>query len=78
MPDGRRTKILWMTKERIGEALRLKGVLSGSDDVSISKTLPGVQDYPSIVSLPAPGCWTLSLATASRSLGWITIRAFQT
>lgn len=74
MPDGRRTKILWITAEQQKEPLRLEGVLAlGSE--RISQELRGSQNFPSIINIPEPGCWTLTLSTSSSQLGSISLRA---
>lgn len=75
MPDGRRTKILWMTAERPRKQVLLNGVLERDKSVMIYQDLPGTQDFPSIVDVPEPGCWTFTLLSGSENLGSISLMA---
>ncbi|MDQ1627065.1 MAG: hypothetical protein QOI54_809 [Actinomycetota bacterium] len=75
MPDGRNTKVLWLTRQRQDAPVTLTGVLTDDSDVKISQELSGAYDFPSIVDLPAPGCWRLSLIGQKGSLGSIKVPA---
>lgn len=57
---GRNNKVLWVTRSAVGAAgpLHIDAVLAGSGR-EVRRTVSGVG--PSIVDLPEPGCWQLSL-----------------
>jgi hypothetical protein len=63
--DGRSNKILWISREpRNGATLKITGTSDKGDSMSASQAAdasPG-EIYPSIVDVPAPGCWHLNLA----------------
>jgi len=63
--DGRSNKILWISREpRNGSALKITGTTDKGDSMSALQAAdasPG-EIYPSIVNVPAPGCWHLNLA----------------
>ena len=61
LPD-RSNKILWVSKIPLSapDALMIRATLAGSTRV-VSTSVPGGPG-PSIVDLPAPGCWTLHLS----------------
>lgn len=75
---GTRTneKILWLLplRKRVGPRLVISGHKDGSTTVTYRRRLaeagsgdtPG-HDYPSILDLPVPGCWKLTLRTAKIS-----------
>jgi len=57
---GRNNKILWVTRpDSAGYPLDIAAVRAGSDGTVVHRHLEG--PGPSIVDLPRPGCWTLSL-----------------
>jgi hypothetical protein len=64
MPDGGATKILWLiTSRNTGRTLTVKGINHSTPD-SMRQTFPRageVGQYPSILNIPSPGCWTLTL-----------------
>jgi hypothetical protein len=74
MPDGRNTKILWLTKERQAGSVTLSGVLADGE-ARVTKVLEGGYDFPSIIDLPKAGCWRLSLNGQQGSLGSIDVEA---
>jgi hypothetical protein len=58
-PD-RNNKVLWVTRpDSAGYPLDIAAVRAGSDGTVVHRHLEG--PGPSIVDLPQPGCWTLSL-----------------
>ena len=63
--DGRSNKILWISREpRNGATLEITGTSERGGSMSASQSAdasPG-EIYPSIVDVPAPGCWHLNLA----------------
>ena len=75
---GTRTneKILWIVskRKRVGPRLAISGRKDGSTTVTYRRRLaeagsvdpPGYQ-YPSILDLPVPGCWKLTLRTGKVS-----------
>ena len=76
-PGTRRTeKILWILpkRKRVGPRLVISGRKDGSTAVTYrrrlaatgSEQVPGY-NYPSILDLPVPGCWKLTLRTAKIS-----------
>jgi hypothetical protein len=68
--DGRSNKILWISREpRNGATLKITGSSDKGDSMSASQAAdasPG-EIYPSIVDVPAPGCWHLNLAWGSNT-----------
>jgi len=66
---GRRNKILWVARRTPDASpLRIRAQrMSGSSPVgsSVSRKVPGGPG-PSIVNLPAPGCWRLTLRWSGR------------
>jgi hypothetical protein len=56
---GRNNKILWVARVGWGAPLQIQARLTGSD-LSATRTVDGGPG-PSIVDLPAPGCWSLDL-----------------
>ena len=75
-PDGANTKILWRTAGILGglriSAMRLDGTETFQQTLASIATPWGI--YPSIVSVPVPGCWLLTLRGAGRG-GVIVLRA---
>ena len=69
-------KILWIVsrRKRVGPRLVISGRKDGSTAVTYRRRLaeagsaqvPG-HNYPSILDLPVPGCWKLTLRTAKIS-----------
>jgi len=75
-PDGQNTKVLWRTAG-IESGLRISAIrLDGKE--RFQQTLAPVAVprglYPSIVNVPVPGCWLLTLRGAGRG-GVIVVRA---
>lgn len=56
---GRNNKILWVARVGWGAPLQIQARLTGSDR-SATRTVDGGPG-PSIIDLPAPGCWSLDL-----------------
>ena len=57
---GRNNKILWVSRpDSVGVPLDIAAVRAGSDGTVVHRHLGG--PGPSIVDLPQPGCWTLTL-----------------
>lgn len=77
MPDGRSTKILWVIEHaRADRVLTIEGRnLAGSGTLHqlVPRALSPATDYPSIVDVPAPGCWLLRL-TSGTVRGTVTVR----
>ena len=75
-PDGANTKILWRTAGILGglriSATRLDGTETFQQTLASIATPWGI--YPSIVNVPVPGCWLLTLRGAGRG-GVIVLRA---
>lgn len=69
-PDGRSTKILWNIQNvNSGNDIQITGKkLSGGQD-TFQQTFPvassPLDDYPSIVNVPSPGCWQLTLKSGT-------------
>jgi hypothetical protein len=75
---GTRTneKILWLVskRKRVGPRLAISGRKDGSTTVTYRRRLaavgsvdPPAYQYPSILDLPVPGCWKLTLRTGKVS-----------
>lgn len=69
-PDGRSTKILWYTvNPHSSNDLELTGKHLSTDHTSFRQSIPmatsPVGDYPSIVTIPTPGCWQLQLQSGT-------------
>jgi hypothetical protein len=85
-PGGKGTKIMWVPThpERIGLSLAITGMrLDGPGDFRLSKrvaygfTPPLVGPlFPSIINIPSPGCWLLTLRTG-RTAGIAVFRALE-
>jgi hypothetical protein len=68
-PRDHNNKILWVARKTNGSALRIRAQLmagSGRVGAPVSRTITGGPG-PSIVNLPAPGCWRLSLRWAGQT-----------
>lgn len=65
-PD-RSNKILWVSREAVepGDQLKIVAVLDGTD-VRAEQTVAGGPG-PSLVDLPRPGCWHLTLTWSGRT-----------
>ncbi len=68
-PDGRSTKILWYTvNPHSSNDLELTGKHMSTDHTSFRQSIPMASpagDYPSIVTIPTPGCWQLQLQSGT-------------
>jgi hypothetical protein len=64
-PQGRADKILWyVSRGKTSRTLTIAGKnLSGSETSRQSFPVTGGRSYPSIVDVPAAGCWRLTLRT---------------
>ncbi|GAA1526086.1 hypothetical protein GCM10009827_048580 [Dactylosporangium maewongense] len=59
-PDGSSNKILWVAKDPTPPGdLQIDATRTGTQDV-VRRTVPGGPG-PSIIDLPQPGCWRLTL-----------------
>jgi hypothetical protein len=59
-PAARRNnKILWVARVSTGGSLRIRAQLTGSGRTAARRVDGG--PGPSIIDLPAPGCWSLDL-----------------
>jgi hypothetical protein len=68
-PRDHNNKILWVARRANGAALRIRAQrMVGSDRIGapVSRTIAGGPG-PSIVNLPAPGCWRFTLRWASQT-----------
>jgi hypothetical protein len=68
-PRDHNNKILWVARRANGTALRIRAQrMVGSDRIGapVSRTIAGGPG-PSIVNLPAPGCWRFTLRWASQT-----------
>jgi len=75
-PDGQNTKVLWRTAG-IESGLRISAIrLDGRERFAQTLAPVAVQRglYPSIVNVPVPGCWLLTLRGGGRG-GVIVLRA---
>lgn len=71
-PDGRNTKILWVIDNpQAGNELEIIGTNLSTTSDSFHETdqeaLSPPTDYPSIVTVPTPGCWLFTLKSGSVS-----------
>ncbi len=75
-PDGRiNMKILWELRRGSAMVLRLQGRRldgSGSFSEPLSSTSSNPRQFPSIVSVPTPGCWRLTLKTG-KTTGHVSV-----
>lgn len=76
--EGRTTKVLWQLSDAVGHAaLTVHGTdLTGGGEFeqSFPEAVAPQGDYPSIIELPEPGCWRLSL-TVGDAQGVVTVRS---
>jgi hypothetical protein len=74
MAPGRNTKILWWVKGAGNDPLVIHGreSASGRRFTQRVESIGGGQ-YPSIVVVPAKGCWTLDETVSGRYVGTISI-----
>ena len=74
-PDGRISmKILWESRRRITLGLAVRGRRldgSGSFSQQLSPTSSNPRQFPSIINVPAPGCWRLTL-TAGKATATVS------
>lgn len=72
MPDGRNTKVLWLVPNPAEGQLEVRG--STPDGATLSQRFDGAGNYPSILIIPAPGCWTFSISVGrEKQIGSITV-----
>jgi hypothetical protein len=68
-PDGRSTKILWYTANpHASNDMQITGKKLSADQAMFQQTFPMASpagDYPSIVTIPTPGCWELQLQSGT-------------
>lgn len=64
--EDKNNKILWVSRVSSGDpaSLRIRAVLTGSG-LTATRTVEGGPG-PSVIDLPAPGCWSLDLTWGSR------------
>ncbi len=71
---GTQTKILWWAEDSGSDPLVIHGHESRtSGDFTQSVDGIGGGQYPSIVNVPTPGCWTLTETVGNQTVGAITI-----
>jgi hypothetical protein len=65
--QDRNNKILWVSKQRVemGDQLKISAALDGTDVKAEDKVDGG--PGPSIIDLPQPGCWRLTLSWSGRT-----------
>ena len=71
LPGGGSTKILWVPRRPLSSTLsilgrRLHGAGTFRQDVRSARGPSGIV-FPSIVDVPEPGCWLLTVGTGRRS-----------
>lgn len=73
MPNGGTTKILWWAAQASDGPLVIHG--TAAEGAAFTQTVPGLGNgqYPSIVDVPAKGCWTLRTTVRGREVGAITV-----
>src|SRR5262249_48865545 len=80
-PGGAATKILWVVQNGTGSAqLQITGTELAPESGSFQQTVPPASspsnNSPSIVVVPSPGCWQLTLQTGSATASatfWVTV-----
>lgn len=73
--NGIHTKILWTLRRGRAAELRLQGQrIDHSGTFSQRFPLTGTRQFPSIVNVPRPGCWRLTLK-AGKATGRVTVIA---
>ncbi len=70
--NGVNMKILWQLRHTHAHSLQIEGRRSGGG--TFTQRLPGGQQFPSIISIPVPGCWHLTL-TAGPTSSHLTLLA---
>ena len=75
-PDGRISmKVLWELRRGGAMVLRVQGTrLDGSGTFSERLPSTGATQFPSIINVPTPGCWRLTLR-AGRTKGYVSVLA---
>lgn len=74
-PDGRvSTKILWELRHGGGPELRVQGRRLDGSGSFIQQLQGGGVQFPSIITVPKPGCWRLTLTTGKLT-GRVTVIA---
>ena len=65
--EDRNNKILWVSKQRVemGDTLKIAATLDGTTTKAEDKVDGG--PGPSIIDLPQPGCWRLTLSWSGRT-----------
>ena len=76
-PDGRSTKILWYTvNPHASNDMQITGKQLSAEHATFQQTFPKATsprgDYPSIVTIPTPGCWQLQLQSGT-DIGAVTV-----
>ena len=76
-PDGRSTKILWYTvNPHASNDLQITGKKLSAEHATFQQTFPMATsprgDYPSIVTIPTPGCWQVQLQSGT-DIGAVTV-----
>ena len=74
--DGKNTKILWLPKRENSGPLVIKAASVEGDDMELS-VAGGSGGYPSHVTVPRPGCWTMEVQAADSVLGSVTLKAVE-
>jgi hypothetical protein len=71
-PDHTAAKILWVVRHSgVGQQIEIAGQnLTGAGMVQqradgVAPAAPGYREFPSIVELPTPGCWRLTLTSGA-------------
>lgn len=75
MSDGRNTKILWILESSASNGRLEISVLGAKAETVSVLELEGDRQFPSVVSVPAPGCWTFELRTGGNLLGSLSFNA---
>jgi hypothetical protein len=75
-PDGRiDMKVFWEIREGASaDGLFVQGEkLNGSG--TFRQHFDGRMEFPSIIDVPSPGCWRLTLTAGQNKTGYVTVRA---
>src|SRR5450759_1575310 len=64
-PTDTQNKILWMSRSGLAGDLIVTARPLDSASPVVRFRFPGGRDYPSLIDLPAPGCWRLDLVIGS-------------
>jgi hypothetical protein len=73
--DGGSAKILWWAAD--AEAQLAVHGREATTAREFNQTFPTIGQYPTVVTVPAPGCWTLDVAVDNHQVGSITLRAVE-